>query len=209
MQLMQQAMLRLIARLVKPHRTMLHGLRPQAFRCSAVLSSQALVNSSDFPPNFPGSPSDRRLFVSRFLHVWAWLTALNNPPGYIPILDVQGEVEHAARLLRLGEDPRVVYLCSQAFQPKSEAQRNGSRLHIQALNLPLPPQFASSADAYYAKAMAKVPGEPATEVGMRERGGGAGGARGVGEGTLAVESAFDASMLLLDNVSVLSPRSLL
>jgi hypothetical protein len=139
LQLMQQGLLRLLDRLVKPHRTMLLGLRPWAFRSTAVLSSQALVNSRDFPPNFPGSPSDRRLYSARFLHIWAWLLALNNPPGY-PV-----------------------------FKPKPEAQRLGVRLHIQALNLPLPPNYASEADAYYTKAIAKVDGEPCTEAGMRER----------------------------------------
>ena len=217
LQLMQQALLRLISRLVKPHRTMLHGLRPWAFRSSAVLSSQALVNSRDFPPNFPGSPSDRRLYSSRFLHIWAWLVALNNPPAYAAISDLQKKfadtaqvlagvllvccwcvagvllrVEVNAQVLRLSQDERLLYLCSPVFQPQPEQQRLGTRLHIQALNLPLPPSFAASADAYYTKALCKVDGEPSTEVGMRER------AKGGGriEPGASIADAFDGSMLL-------------
>jgi len=193
MQLMQQGLLRLISRLVKPHRTMLHGLRPRAFRSSAVLSSQALVNSRDFPPNFPGSPSDRRLYSSRFLHLWAWLTALNNPPAYPVVPDLQQKVAEAAQVLRLDKEERLLYTCNPAFKPQPEAQRLGVRLHIQALNLPLPPSFASSADAYYTKALCKVEGEPSTEVGMRERAKGGGRAAGDGKG---VSDAFDGSLLL-------------
>jgi hypothetical protein len=169
LQLMQQGLLRLLDRLVKPHRTMLLGLRPWAFRSTAVLSSQALVNSRDFPPNFPGSPSDRRLYSARFLHIWAWLLALNNPPGYPPIPDLQDKLAEASRILKLETDERLLYVCDPVFKPKPEAQRLGVRLHIQALNLPLPPNYASEADAYYTKAIAKVDGEPCTEAGMRER----------------------------------------
>eukprot|EP00802_Teleaulax_amphioxeia_P007789 Tamp_07797.p1 GENE.Tamp_07797~~Tamp_07797.p1 ORF type:complete len:526 (+),score=108.29 Tamp_07797:248-1825(+) len=116
LQLMQQGLLRLIDRLVRPHRTMLLGLRPWAFRSSAVLSSQALVNSKDFPPNFPGSPSDRRLYSARFLHVWAWLVALNNPPGYPLIPDLQEKFQQASRVcvcprLHL----RLLTLCPAAY----------------------------------------------------------------------------------------------
>ena len=97
-----------------------------------------------------------------------------------------------AQVLRLAQDERLLYLCNPVFQPQPEQQRLGMRLHIQALNLPLPPSFAASADAYYTKALCKVDGEPSTEVGMRER------AKGGGriEPGASIADAFDGSMLL-------------
>jgi hypothetical protein len=194
-QLMQNALLRLLHRLIKPHRAMLHGLRPWAFRSSSVLSSQALVNSREFPPNFPGSPSDRRLYSTRFLHVWAWLVALNNPPSYPALPDLQEQMLDTARVLRLEQHECLRYVCNPAFQPQPEAQRLGTRLHIQPLNLPLPPAYAQQSDAYYAKALSKVEGEPAADAGMRERAKGAARRRDDG---LSIAAVFDGSIMIDD-----------
>lgn len=194
-QVLQHAVRRFSERMVCPHRTMLHGLRPRAFRSANVLSSQALVVSTDFPANFPGAPSDRRLFASRYLHLWAWLIAHNNPPGYLPISDLQAVVRRASEPLHLLEDPHVQYLLVPAFRPQEEIMGPFTRMHVQSMNLPLPPHHAPSAGPeFYAKALAKVPGEPAAEVVLGERAPTVPGARAGG----AVSRAYNGSMLLDD-----------
>jgi len=163
----RNAVLRMVDRLVRPHRTMLHGLRPRAMRSNAVKNSQALVNSSAFPPNFPGAPSDRRLFTSRFVHAWAWMTACNNPPGYLPIPELQDVVQRVAAPLQLDQHPDFVYLMHESFKPVTE----GDRWYVQPLNIPLPPRHCTpeSSVLFYAKAIAKVEDEPAAAVNVRPR----------------------------------------
>mmetsp|Transcript_3755 Transcript_3755/g.5921 ORF Transcript_3755/g.5921 Transcript_3755/m.5921 type:complete len:565 (+) Transcript_3755:81-1775(+) len=172
LQLIQHSVLRFADRMVKPHRTMLHGLRPQCFRTISILNSQALVNSREFPPGFPGSPSDRRLFCCRFLHTWAWLTACNNPPGYTTIPDLQDHIQKVIEPLRLEGNVDLEYLLDASFVPKEEWSSGNLRLFIQQLDIALPPKYRNkeALGLYYAKALAKVDGEPATDVGLKTRG---------------------------------------
>mmetsp|Transcript_8971 Transcript_8971/g.20563 ORF Transcript_8971/g.20563 Transcript_8971/m.20563 type:complete len:188 (-) Transcript_8971:112-675(-) len=182
-------------RLVKPHRAMLHGLRPRSFRSARVLSSQALVNSKDFPPNFPGSPSDRRLYSSRFVHPWAWLVACNNPPGYVEIMDVQEKLQQVANCLQIVDDEYIHYALQPCFKPEPEIMGNHVKLHIQSFNLPIPPRYKSITMDYYDKALCKVKGEPTTEVVMRSR---AQQTSVRSSGDMDVSEAFEGSMMLED-----------
>mmetsp|Transcript_33848 Transcript_33848/g.83163 ORF Transcript_33848/g.83163 Transcript_33848/m.83163 type:complete len:594 (+) Transcript_33848:42-1823(+) len=163
----RSAVIRMIDRLVCPHRTMLHGLRPRAFRSAVAQKSQALVNSSAFPPNFPGTPGERRLFTSRFVNAWAWMTACNNPPGYTQIPDLQDVVRRVAGPLKLHDNPDIEYLLHPAFVPQDE----GPRMHVQAMNLPLPPRHhnVDGSRFYYQQAICKVENEPAADFSKRAR----------------------------------------
>ena len=46
---------------------------------------------------------------------------------------LQKKLEECANVLRLEKDARLLYACNPVFEPKPEAQRLGTRLHIQVL----------------------------------------------------------------------------
>ncbi|EKX37033.1 hypothetical protein GUITHDRAFT_116759 [Guillardia theta CCMP2712] len=186
--------------LVKKYHYILNDQRPASADTNLMVLQKAVLRLVD------------RLYSSRFLHAWAWLVACNNPPGYLEIMDVQETLQRVANSLQIADDENVHYALYSCFKPEAEITGSQLRLHVQSLNLPIPPRYKTTMMDYYDKALCKVntsrarsesggskvggvKGEPTTEVTIRSR---MQQTSIMSSDDVDVSEAFEGSMLLED-----------